>query len=136
MEKKYLTEMKIAEEFIRTAKDNLVSSLRTSANRVYFALEKAVISYFLFKNVKISKNHKKIWELSSEFLGERYYSLLRLLYDLRMQADYGSMSVIAPFNREIVEEKISEVECLINEIKEKIKRDKNKKEKMKWRNEI
>ena len=98
MEKKYLSEMALAEEFLKSAKYSLDFSMRTSANRLYFALEKAVVSYVLFKGNEVSKNqknlefgflddrsvehtlngvvcvkhcrhHQKIWELSSNLLG-------------------------------------------------------------------
>ncbi|MBU2104735.1 MAG: HEPN domain-containing protein [Nanoarchaeota archaeon] len=122
MEKNYLNEFKIAEEFLEIAKKNLDSSLRTSANRLYFALEKAVIAYFYFKKLKIPKNHQKLWEMSAELLGEEYYSLLRILYDLRMQADYGNISVFVDLNAETIKENIDKVEFLINKLN--IKMDK------------
>ena len=114
MEKNYLNELKIAEEFLMTAKKNQNSSLRTSANRLYFALEKAVIAYLYFKDVKVSKNHQKLWELSDSLLGKEYYSLLRDLYDLRMQADYGNISVFADLNAKTIKENIDKVESLIS----------------------
>jgi uncharacterized protein (UPF0332 family) len=119
--KEYLIEINLAEEFIEVAKNNLGSSLRTSANRAYFALEKAVVSFLMFKRLnKLPKNHQKIWELASEFLGEGAYQLLRELYDLRMQADYGSVSLIVDFNEKVVGEKILEVKNFIEVIKKKI----------------
>ena len=121
MEKNYLNELKIAEEFLMTAKKNQNSSLRTSANRLYFALEKAVIAYLYFKDVKVSKNHQKLWELSDSLLGKEYYSLLRDLYDLRMQADYGNISVFADLNAKTIKENIDKVESLISKLKLKIK---------------
>jgi len=118
LEKKYLNELKFAEEFLEAAKRNLESSLRTSANRLYFAVEKAVISYFYFKNIKIPKNHQKLWELSAEHLGEECYQLLRRLYDLRMQADYGLTSVFTDLNQEILKENLAKAEFFINKVKE------------------
>jgi uncharacterized protein (UPF0332 family) len=119
--KNYLNEFKIAEEFLEMAKKNLNSSLRTSANRLYFALEKAVIAYLYFKNIRVQKNHQKLWELSGKLLGEEYYSLLRELYDLRMQADYGNISVFADLNAKTIKENINKVESLISKLKSKIK---------------
>ena len=120
MEKNYLNELKIAGEFLEIAKKDLSVSLRTSANRLYFALEKTVIAYFYFRKIKIPKNHQKLWELSSELLGENYYLLLRELYDLRMQADYGNVSIFAELSVKNVKENIDKVENLINELKLKI----------------
>ncbi len=127
MEKKYFTELKIAEEFLESDKINVNHSLRTSANRLYFALEKAVSAFLLFKKRAVPKNHQKIWELTAELLGEKYYQMLRELYDLRMQADYGTMSIILPFNEIIVKEKLIEVESLVFDIKNMIKQDKTHK---------
>src|SRR3989339_549145 len=56
LEKKYLDEFKIAEEFLQISKNSLDLSLRTSANRLYFAFEKAVISYLLFNKKIVQKN--------------------------------------------------------------------------------
>ena len=50
--------MALAEEFLKSAKYSLDFSMRTSANRLYFALEKAVVSYILFKGNEVSKNQK------------------------------------------------------------------------------
>ena len=120
MEKTYLDEFKIAEEFLQVSKNSLDLSLRTSANRLYFAFEKAVISYLLFNQKKVPKNHQKIWELCAEVLGENYYNHLRNLYDLRMQADYGNVSLFVEFNKKIVEKNIFLSEKLIQEIKERL----------------
>lgn len=121
MEKNYLNELKIAEEFLDVAKKNMKSSPRTSANRLYFAFEKAVTSYFCFKNIKIPKNHQKLWEISAEYLGGDYYSLLRSLYDLRMQADYGAVSIFVDLDEKVLKENFIKVEFLINKIKEMMK---------------
>ena len=123
MEKNYSDEFKIAEEFLKISKNNLNSSVRTSANRLYFALEKAIIAYFYFKNIKIPKNHQKLWELSAEVLNEKYYSILRELYDLRMQADYGNTSIFIELNIENMKEKIGKTENLIEDLRQKIRRE-------------
>ena len=121
MEKKYLSEISLAEEFLKSAKNSLEFSMRTSANRLYFALEKAVVSYILFKGHEIPKTHQKIWEFSSTMLGEEYYSALRELYDLRMQADYGRISVFLELSLEVLKNKLVKVESLIESIKLKLK---------------
>jgi len=105
LEKTYLDEFKIAEEFLQVSKNSLDLSLRTSANRLYFAFEKAVISYLLFNQKKVPKNH---------------YNHLRNLYDLRMQADYGNVSLFVEFNKKIVEKNIFLSEKLIKKIKERL----------------
>jgi uncharacterized protein (UPF0332 family) len=123
LEKNYSDEFKIAEEFLKISKNNLNSSVRTSANRLYFALEKAIIAYFYFKNIKIPKNHQKLWELSAKVLNEKYYSTLRELYDLRMQADYGNTSIFIELNIENMKEKIGKTENLIEDLRQKIRRE-------------
>lgn len=120
LEKKYLTDLENAEEFLNVARDVLDSSIKTSANRLYFALEKAVSAYLDYKGRDIPKNHQKLWEFSNELLGEEYYQALRKLYDLRMQADYGLMSVITPLNSEIMKEAIEKTKQLIDKISKEI----------------
>lgn len=117
MVKKYSFEIETAKEFLNSAKFNLDCSLRTSANRLYFALEKAVIAYFLFMKMKIPKNHQKLWEISAKFLGEDYYKTLRELYDLRMQADYGLVSIFVNLTKENLINYLPRVEFLIKRIK-------------------
>jgi len=117
LEKRYLNELEVADEFLKVARNNLNLSLKTSANRLYFSFEKAVIAYLMFKEVKVPKNHQKIWELCAKFLGEFFYDHLRHLYDLRMQADYGNISVFVIFNKKIVEGEIMKSEVLIKQIK-------------------
>lgn len=128
MEKKYLNELKTAEEFFEVAKKNLDLSLKTSANRLYFAFEKAIIAYLIFKSINVQKNHQKIWELSAKLLGEEYYSLFRVLYDLRMQADYGNVSIFADLSVKTVKENISKVEFLVKKIKLLMKEEEKVKE--------
>jgi len=127
LEKKYLSEFKIAREFLEVSKINLKSSLRTSANRLYFAFEKAVISYLLFLNKKVPKNHQKIWSLCSEFLGEEFYDHFRELYDLRMQADYGNISKFFDLNEKVLKNLIKKSELFIRNIELKMRKIENEK---------
>src|SRR3989344_6396197 len=115
--------MALAEEFLKSAKNSLDFSMRTSANRLYFALEKAVIAYIIYNLREVPKNHQKIWEISSDLLGEEYYSVLRELYDLRMQADYGRISVFLELSLEVLKNKLVKVESLINNIRLRLKDD-------------
>ena len=117
MESKYLSEFEMAKEFIEVAKRSIELSPKSCANRIYFAFEKAVIAYLLFKDINIPKNHKKIWDVSSELLGEEYYVLFRELYDLRMQADYGRTSIFVKLDMRVLKKKIILVENLMAKIK-------------------
>jgi len=121
LEKKYLVEFKVASEFLGVSKKNLKNSLRTSANRLYFSFEKAIISYLLFKEIRVPKNHQKIWILCSENLGEEFYDHFRKLYDLRMQADYGNISKFVKFNIKSLRKMIIKSEKLIKDIGLKIR---------------
>ena len=127
MENKYLNELKLAEEFLISAKNNLPQNLRTSANRLYFSFEKLIIAYLLFKDVKVPKNHQKIWELASELLGDEYYQFLRILYDLRMQADYGNKSIFVDLNINNLEYNFLKVESYFIKIKNIINSSQKKK---------
>ncbi len=120
MEKEYLNEFKIAKEFLEVSKSSLKSSFRTSANRLYFAFEKAVVSYLLFLGKTVPKNHQKIWNLCSECLGEDFYNHFRELYDLRMQADYGEISKFVNLNEKVLESLIHKSELLIKDIEIKM----------------
>jgi len=110
----------MAEEFLKAAKNNLKTSLRTAANRLYFALERAVIAYLKKKNVKAPKNHQQLWNLTAENLGEEYYQGLRKAYDLRMQADYGVISIFTELTTESIERNLMITEILIGKIKKTI----------------
>lgn len=127
LEKKYLIDLENAEEFLNVARNVLDSSIKTSANRLYFALEKAVTAYLGFKGKDIPKNHQKLWELANELLGKEYYQALRKLYDLRMQADYGLMSMISPLNNEIMKNTIEKTKHLIDKISKEILQKEEKK---------
>lgn len=121
MEKKYLSELKLSEEFLEIAKLNLKVSVRSSANRLYFSFEKAIVSYLLFRKLKVLKNHKRVWVLCAEVLGEKYYNHLRNLYDLRMQGDYGNISQFVELNEKVLRNNIEITENMIKGLKEKMR---------------
>lgn len=117
--KKYLDEWKRANDFLNAAKTNLEwGDLKTTANREYFALERAIVCVLLMENKKVFKNHKKIWEMSKS-LDLDVFSLMRKLYDLRLQADYGKISDIVELNRGNVIDYLNQVELLIKKIRKK-----------------
>ena len=68
-----------------------------------------------------------MWDSANELPGEKYYTALRELYDLRMQADYGAMSLIVPLNSEIIKKAIERVKDLINSIEFNLKLQNDKK---------
>ena len=119
--KKYLNEWKRANDFLNAARNNLkLGDLKTVANREYFALERAIVSVLLMENKKVSKNHKKIWEMSRVLdLNVDVFNLMRKLYDLRLQADYGKTSHIVELSEGNVINYLSQVELLIKRIREK-----------------
>lgn len=121
MEKRYLDEWKRALEFLEAVKRNLKEGdIKTAANREYFALERAVVSCLMIKFDKDLKNHQKIWELSKN-LDAGISDLLRELYDLRLQADYGKSSKIVALNEKVIKNYLEKIETLLKKLKEKYK---------------
>lgn len=121
MEKRYLDEWKRALEFLEAVKRNLKEGdIKTAANREYFALERAVVSCLMIKFDKDLKNHQKIWELSKN-LDAGVSDLLRELYDLRLQADYGKSSEIVALNEKVIKNYLEKIETLLKKLKEKYK---------------
>ena len=121
MEKKYLDEWNRALEFLEAVKRNLKEGdLKTAANREYFALERAVVCCLTIKFNKTLENHQKIWELSRDLdLGT--YELLRELYDLRLQADYGKASEIVELNEKVISEYINKIERIFEKLRQRYK---------------
>jgi uncharacterized protein (UPF0332 family) len=121
LEKKYLDEWKRALEFLEAVKNNLkVNDFKTAANRGYFAMERAVVCCLIIEFNKSLKHHQKIWELSKD-LDFDVYDLLRELYDLRLQADYGKISDIVELNERVVRDYLNRIETLLNKIKGRYK---------------
>jgi len=121
LERKYLDEWKRALDFINAVKNNLkVGDFKTAANREYFALESAVVCCLIVKFDKELRNHQKIWELARD-LDSDAYDLLRELYDLRLQADYGKASEIVELNEKIVKDYLGKIEGVFEKFKKKYK---------------
>lgn len=121
LEKRYLNEWKRALEFLDAVKNNLrVNDFKTAANRGYFALERVVVCCLIIEFNKSLKNHQRIWELSRG-LGMGIYELLRELYDLRLQADYGKSSEIVELDEKIVKEYLIKIEETFEKIRRKYK---------------
>ena len=114
-----------AKDFLKAAEANLnLGDFKTSANRSYFTAESAVIASLKLSSKPVSKNHKNIWELSNLLeVGINTHDLLRELYDLRMQADYGYMSSEKILDKETVSAYLLKVKELLNAIKKKYKLD-------------
>lgn len=121
MEKKYLDEWKRAKDFLESARNNLnLNDIKTTANREYFAVERAVVCLLLIENKKVPKNHKIIWEMSKLLSIEtNVHELMRKLYDLRLQADYGKVSDIAVLNKETVNDYLNQIEVVMKTIERK-----------------
>lgn len=116
-----LTEWNRAKDFLAASKRNLEESdLKTAANRLYFACERAAVAGLRAANRKVPKHHKVVWMLS-RYLGLGYdcYKLLRKLYDLRLQADYGKSSKIVELTTESLKEQIAEADKMFETIKNK-----------------
>ena len=126
--KKYLSEMNDAEEFLKVAESNFNTSLKTSANRMYFALERAVAAFLHFKDKKVPKSRQKLWMIASELLGENCYQILRQLYDFRLQADYGSISKIVSLDSVVLKEFLAKTKEVVFYIKKSILTEGNNKD--------
>lgn len=107
--------------FLDAVKNNLkVDDFRTAANREYFALERAAVCCLIIDFNKVLKNHQKIWEMSKD-LDLDIYELLRELYDLRLQADYGKSFELVEFNEDIVKEYLNKIENVFEKIRRRYK---------------
>lgn len=126
-DKKFLPEWKDdwnrAKDFLKSAENNLnLQDYKTAANRIYFSAESAVVAALKFSSKPISTNHKNIWELSKLLeMDMDIYSLLRDLYDSRLQADYGYTSNITVLNSESVNKSLLKVKKLLSDIEKKYK---------------
>ncbi|MDD4878417.1 MAG: HEPN domain-containing protein [Candidatus Nanoarchaeia archaeon] len=113
MGKQYIRDWERAEGFLKAAESNLrLNDYRTAANREYFACESAVCAVLKLKGIAVRREHKDIW-VKSAFISQNAKSLLRELYDLRLQADYGKASVITPLSYDIAEEYLEKVKEFI-----------------------
>ena len=114
--------LKRALEFLKAVENNLkIGDIKTAANREYFAAESAIVAYLQKKFKKVPKEHANIWTYS-KLLGLEVdtFSLLRELYDLRLQADYGKSSEIVQLDEAAVKIYLKKVSDLIKKIKAKL----------------
>ena len=60
---------KRSKDFLKAAETNLkLEDYKTSANRIYFAAESAIVAGLKLSAKPISKNHKNIWTYSKLLL--------------------------------------------------------------------
>jgi len=127
LEQKSTDELARAKEFLDIAQQTLEKSLKTTANRLYFAAERAVVAYLFAMEIKVSKKHGSIWN-AAKTVDMKWHTLLQVLYDLRLQADYGANSTIKILTKEVISPYISEVSSLLADIEKKIaQKEKEKK---------
>ncbi len=108
-----------AKNFLTAAENNLkLDDYKTAANRAYFTAESAVVAALKLSSKPTSKIHKNIWTYS-KLLGLEIdtFSLLRDLYDLRLQADYGNSSEIIELTSETLNDYMAQVKELCNMLK-------------------
>ena len=96
----------------------LEKSLKTTADRLYFAAERAVVAYLLVMEEKVSKQHGEIWN-AARTVDTEWHALLQSLYDLRLQADYGAKSTIKILTKEVILHYIPKVSSLLADIEKK-----------------
>lgn len=113
-----MSEWERAKDFFRAAQANLSrGDINTAANREYFAAERAIVALLEVKTEQEFKSHGKIWDASRTLdLSVDIYELLRKLYDMRLQADYGKEFNIVPLNKESVKKYLVKVKALLDEI--------------------
>lgn len=127
MDKKYLYDWKEdwsrAEDFLKAAENNLkLEDYKTAANRAYFAAESVIVAVLKFNSKPVSKNHKNIWTYSKLLnLETDTFDLLRNLYDMRLQADYGYVSDIIKLDKENLDKYLAKVKGLFQSIISKYK---------------
>ncbi len=114
---------KRAKDFLKAAENNFnIDDYKTAANRAYFSAERAIIAALKFNSLPVSKNHKNIWTYSKLLvLKIDIFSLLRELYDMRLQADYGNVSNIIELSKDNLNMQLSKVRDLLKEINDKYK---------------
>ena len=114
---------KIAKDFLKAAENNFnLDDYKTAANRAYFTAESAIIAALKFNSQPVSKNHKNIWTYSKLLSLEiDTFSLLRELYDMRLQADYSNISYIIELSKDNLNIQLSKVRDLLKEISDKYK---------------
>jgi len=114
--KAYISDWGRAMGFLKAAESNLkLNDYRTAANREYFACESAVSAVLKLKGIKARKEHKDIWDKAA-FVCPDGKRLLRELYDLRLQADYGKASFIVPLSQEIAEEYLVRLKAFVGKL--------------------
>ncbi len=112
---------KMAKDFHSSAKKNFeLDDYKTAANRAYLSAESAVKAGLKFTGKQVSTKHQNNWTNSVLLeLGIDTFSLLQELYDLRLQADYGTVSEVVKLNKEEVSKYMKKLEDLLEKIKKK-----------------
>ncbi|MBI1935477.1 HEPN domain-containing protein [Candidatus Woesearchaeota archaeon] len=124
-DKKYLYDWKEdwsrSKDFLKAAEANFkLDDFKTAANRAYFTAESAIVAALKLNSKPVSKSHKNIWELSKLLeLEIDTYGLLRDLYDMRLQADYGHVSYIAKLDKETLNNYLTKIKQMLEIITKK-----------------
>ena len=113
-----------AKRFFNSSLRNLkLGDIETSANRLYFSAERAAVAWLKKNKVSVPPDHQQIWFLSKKItIPLNSYSLLKELYDLRLQADYGKRFEIAVLNAETIKNGIAKTRKLLEEIEKSLAR--------------
>lgn len=113
-----------AKRFFNSSLRNLnLGDVETAANRLYFSGERAAVAWLKKNKVSVPPDHQQIWFLSKKIaIPTNSNALLRELYDLRLQADYGKRFEIAVLNKETVKNYLSKTRKLLEEIEKSLTR--------------
>lgn len=111
-----------AKRFFNSSLRNLkLGDIETSANRMYFSAERASAAWLKKNNVPVPPDHQQIWFLSKKIaIPTNSHTLLRELYDLRLQADYGKRFEIAVLNKETIKSYLNKTRKLLEEIEKSL----------------
>lgn len=111
-----------AKRFFNSSLRNLnLGDVETSANRLYFSAERASVAWLKKNRVAVPPDHQQIWFLSKKIvIPTDSNALLKELYDLRLQADYGKRFEIAVLNKETVKNYLSKTRRLLEEIEKSL----------------
>ncbi len=111
-----------AKRFFNSSLHNLTrGDIETSVNRLYFSAERASAAWLKKNKISVPPDHQQIWFLSQRIaISINSHALLRELYDLRLQADYGKRFEIAVLNKETVKNYLSKTRRLLEEIEKSL----------------
>jgi len=111
-----------AKRFFNSSLRNLnLGDVETSANRLYLSAERAAVAWLKKNKFSVPPDHQQIWLLSKKIaVSTNSHALLKELYDLRLQADYGKRFEITVLNEETVKNGLNKTRKLLEELEKSL----------------